>query len=169
MKQLALINPEHVSDEEVKAYEVREAARVIVFDEQHNIALLHVVNDGYYKLPGGGIEENEDRLVALQRECKEEIGCEVEVTEEIGSITEYRKIFTLQQISYCYLARLKGEKGVPDFTQEETARGFVPVWLPYEKALEAISQSKATTQEGSLYIVPRDTTFLQAAKEYIST
>jgi hypothetical protein len=50
MKQLAIINPEHVSEEEVKTYATREAARAIVIDAEGKIALLHVSNKGYYKL-----------------------------------------------------------------------------------------------------------------------
>lgn len=79
MKQLALINPENSTEEEVKTYQVREAARAIVLDENNMIALLHVSRDGYYKLPGGGIEDSEDPVDALKRECREEIGCEIEV------------------------------------------------------------------------------------------
>src|SRR5688572_4730076 len=113
MKELLLINPESVTEEEVKEYPVREAARAIVTDEDGLIALLHVSNKNYYKLPGGGMEKGEDRIQALKRECLEEIGCHIEVTGEIGSIVEYRKIFHIKQISHCYLARLKGSKGTP--------------------------------------------------------
>ncbi len=164
MDQLKLINPEQASEEEVKSYPVREAARAVVFDNEKNVALLHVSNFGYYKLPGGGLEEGEDIETALKRECMEEIGCEIEVFGEIGSITEYRKIFNLTQISYCYLAKVKGEKGTPNFEEGEIEEGFKEVWLPYEKALETITQNTTQDFEGSEYIVPRDIIFLEAAK-----
>ncbi|MEK7608220.1 MAG: NUDIX domain-containing protein [Patescibacteria group bacterium] len=163
MQELKLINPENASEEEVKTYRAREAARAIVIDEDEMIALLHVSKEGYYKLPGGGIEESEDRLMALKRECQEEIGSEVEIIEEIGSIVEYRKIFKLKQISYCYLAKVKGAKGYPNFTEGELENGFEQIWLPYEKALEVVANSKANNIEGSAYIVPRDTIFLETA------
>jgi hypothetical protein len=53
MKQLKLINPENVSEEEVKNYSTREAGRAVVFNENKNIALLYVSKENYYKLPGG--------------------------------------------------------------------------------------------------------------------
>ena len=97
MKTIKLINPENVSEEEVKKYRVREAGRAVVVDENGMIALLHVTKENYYKLPGGGIEDTEDKMIALKRECKEEIGCDVEVIGEVGTIVEYRKICTLKQ------------------------------------------------------------------------
>ncbi len=53
MRQLKLINPENVSEEEVKNYSTREAGRAVVFDEDKNVALLYVSREDYYKLPGG--------------------------------------------------------------------------------------------------------------------
>ena len=164
MKELKLINPENVSEEEVIAYKTREASRAVVIDEDGKIALLHVSNEHYYKLPGGGIEEGEDKMKALERECLEEIGCNVDVVSEIGSIVEYRRIFSLKQTSYCYLAKVKGQKGTPDFTDDEKEGGFEQVWLPYDEALKALNESNATSIEGSDYIVPRDTAFLEEAK-----
>ena len=168
MKELKLINPENVTEEEVKGYRVREAARAIVVDEDGKIALLHVTNENYYKLPGGGLEGSEDKLIALQRECQEEIGCDVEVINEIGSIVEYRKIFNLKQTSYCYLAKLKGEKGTPDFTDHEKEKGFKQVWLTYDEAIKSLIESTVANMEGSAYIVPRDTAFLEESKVYLT-
>ena len=132
MEQLLLLNPEYASEEEAAQYPVREAARAIVLDADKNVALLRVANKNYYKLPGGGIENGEDRTAALQRECMEEIGCSVEIVGEVGSVVEYRKMFGIKQISYCYVARVKGEKGTPALTPEELSAGFEPVWIPYD-------------------------------------
>lgn len=138
MKQLALINPEEVTEDEVQLYKVRKAARAVVLDENNYIALLTVTDENYFKLPGGGIEEHEDILTALNRECTEEIGCNIEVLHELGSIIEYRKVFKLKQISYCFLAKTEGRKGISNFTQEELDKGFEVVWLPIEEALNKL-------------------------------
>lgn len=167
MESLAIINPENVSEIEVNSYPVRNAARAVVIDADNLIGLLYVANGQYYKIPGGGIEEGEDRELALGRECREEIGCNIEVIGEIGYISEYRKMFSLKQISYCYFAKVRGEKSKPDFTEEEIRNGFKIVWLPYNEALDAISNSKARTSESSLYMVPRDTRFLEEAGKFI--
>ena len=157
------MSPKQKLKAEVKNYRVREAGRAVVIDENGMIALLHVAKESYYKLPGGGIEDTEDKMTALQRECQEEIGCDVEVIGEIGIIVEYRKIFNLKQTSHCYLAKVKGEKGEPNFTDDEKENGFEQVWLPYGEALKVLSESKATNIEGNAYIVPRDTAFLEEA------
>ncbi len=165
MQELLTLNPEHASEDEVKTYRMRNAARAIVTDETGNVALLHI-KDGYYKLPGGGIEEGEDKITALRRECEEEIGCDVDVTGEVGIVIEYRKFLTLKQISYCYTARVKGEKGTPNFTELELERGFEAVWVSYDDALRLLEESAqtATNMEGKLYIVPRDTRVLVEGK-----
>jgi 8-oxo-dGTP diphosphatase len=165
MKLLKTINPQNATPEEFNKYAIREASRAIVIDEDNNIAILHVTNEKYYKLPGGGIEKGEDKKTALQRECLEEIGCSIEVIDEIGSIIEHRKMFKLNQTSYCYLAKIQGEKGIPQFTKEELAEGFEQLWVPYNKALSLVHNNIASDLEGRSYIVPRDTFFLQEAEQ----
>lgn len=167
MKELVLINPKSVSEEEVKSYPTREAVRAVVVDDDNQIALLYVSKEDYYKLPGGGIEDDEDRETALKRECREEIGCDIEIIEEVGSVIEYREIFHIRQTSYCYLAKVSGQKGTSSYTDDELKKGFTQVWLSFEEALERISQNNATSPEGSDYIVPRDTAILEAAGELL--
>jgi 8-oxo-dGTP diphosphatase len=165
MKQLALINPENATESEVSNYSTREAVRAVVFDSENNVALLHVSNEKYYKLPGGGIEGDEDHASALKRECVEEIGADVEIIGEIGSIVEYRKMFSLKQTSYCYLAKVVGVRGEPNYTQEELEGGFKLLWAPFDEALSLLQNNIATSIEGGKYIVPRDLIFLQQAKQ----
>lgn len=166
MKHLITLNPENAIEKEIKSYGLREAARAIVVDEKKNVALLHVTKEKYYKLPGGGIDKGEGKIEALKRECLEEIGCNIEILGEIGSITEHRKLFKLNQISYCYLARVEGEKGGPKFTQKEINEGFEQLWVPYDKALLLVSNNKALNTEGKSYIVPRDSIFLREAENF---
>lgn len=165
MKQLATINPEDVSDKELEVYQVREAARAVITDHEGKIALLHVPKYQHYKTPGGGIEVGEDPITALKRECLEEAGCAIDDIEELGIITEYRKIFALKQISYCYTARVIGQKGLPHFTEDELEKGFTLIWLPLDQAIHAVESSKPLGVEGGKYIVPREELILKAARE----
>ncbi len=164
MKQLAVINPKNISESEANSYPLRFASRAVVTDSKGRVALLYVAKLQYYKLPGGGIEKNEDKIDALVRECREEIGCEIEVIQEVGSILEYREIFKIRQLSYCYLAKLKGEKGEPKFTDEEKSLGFNSLWLPYDEVIKKQAENKTYDVEGKDYIVPRDLIFLSAVK-----
>lgn len=167
MNLLATINPEKTSDQEANSYPMRKAVRAVVFDPEGKIALLHVTRDQYYKLPGGGIEQDENHEAALQRECLEEIGCRVEVLDELGMIIENRKFCNLKQISYCYFAKQVGNQNKPNFTTDEIEEGFEELWVPYKKAMALLEKNEAIGIEGRSYIVPRDTLFLKAAERFI--
>ena len=47
MKLIKIINPENVSDREVKNYRVCEAGRAVVMDNDGLIALLYVAKESY--------------------------------------------------------------------------------------------------------------------------
>lgn len=163
MKFLALINPENISEGETAKFDTREAARAVVYDSNGDVGMLHVSRHHYHKLPGGGIEDGENRYEALRRECLEELGCNIEVTGEVGQVVEYRGKFNLKQTSYCYFARVKGKRGHPSFTGKEIEDGFEVQWLPTEKAVSVLVLDRTTDYEGS-FIVVRDKIFLDEAK-----
>lgn len=168
MQELLTLNPENATPEEVADYKVREAVRAVVMNSKGEIALLFVAKENYYKLPGGGIEKGEDKMTALQRECREEIGTEVEVKGEIGTIVENRKIFHIKQTSDCYLAAVRGRQSAPQFTDDEKANDFRVTWKPYEEALQLMQTTQSTAIEAYAYIVPRDVMFLKTAQPVAS-
>lgn len=167
MNFIKLINFENVSEEEALTYKVREAARAIVSDNDNMISLLHATKNNYYKLPGGGIEKDENHFEALKRECLEEIGSEVEVKSEIGMIVEYRSKHKLNQVSYCYIAKLTGEKGKPNLTDSEISEGFIPVWLSIDEAKQKLKDSSPGHYDGE-YMVARDLAFLTAYADFVN-
>ena len=56
-------------------YITREAARAVLLSDSGQIFLMNVRLHGYHKLPGGGIDEDENVEEALARELMEEVGC----------------------------------------------------------------------------------------------
>ncbi len=161
MDKIIFLNPENASEEEVKSWKVREAARGVVVDEEGKVGVLHVSKNNYYKLAGGGIDEGEDKVEAFKRECLEELGSNVEVVGELGEVEEWRKIFLLKQISYCYIGKIIGEKGVPNFTESELENGFEIVWLEPKEALEKIQNAIPSNFEGAEYIKKRDVAIME--------
>ena len=145
-------------------YRLRKAARAIVFDKENKIALLNVSKCNYYKLPGGGVEKFESLSVALQRECLEEIGCQIKIKSEIGRIIEYRDRFNLRQESFCYLAKVVGKKGKSHFEPGEIKEGFRAVWVKPGRAIKLIEESQPKTYDGK-FIVVRDLEFITEAKK----
>lgn len=70
----------------------RPSARAIIL-KNNMIALVYSEKEKYYKFPGGGIKENEDRISALIREVREEVGLIVmpETISEFGSVMRRQK------------------------------------------------------------------------------
>ena len=169
MKNILIINPDNIGEEAAKNLKPRLAVRGVVFDQDKNVAVLPVLKHGYYKLPGGGIEEGEDIRAAFSRECMEEIGSDVEVLGEIGLIIEYRTKFSMIQTSYCYICKAVGERRGAAFTEHELDEGFEQaVWVPFEEAYKLISTSNPDNYSGG-FIKERDTAILEAARGQINS
>lgn len=112
-------------------YKIRHATRAVLSDTNGKVALLHSTAHNYYKLPGGGVEPGEGTLVALARELLEEVGAVAEVTGEVGRTQEWRVNTDgsgLHQISEAFTARVAGQIGKPELTDEERREGFEVVW-----------------------------------------
>ncbi len=151
--------------EDESTLKIREASRAILFDENDLIPLLFVAKYNYHKLPGGGIDEGEDKCHALVRECLEEVGSEIEVNGEIGKIIEFRSKWDLKQISYCYHGKIIS-KGEPDFTEKELSQGFKIVWFSLKDAIFKVETDKPENYEGS-FIQKRDLEFLKKAEQIV--
>ncbi len=144
-------------------YKVRKAARAVLF-EKDKTALLFVSKHNYHKIPGGGIESDENIKIALSREIVEETGCTAEVKEEVGVIKEYRDDFGIEQFSYCFMAEVVKANNKQSFTKKEKDQGFKLVWVTLNEAIKLIKNDKPNNYEGK-FIVERDIVFLEKVRE----
>lgn len=167
MRLVKTIQFKNLKPEDTNKFEVRRAARAVVFDNDKNIGILYVGKHNYHKLPGGGLEDDESIEEALKRECLEEIGCNIETFGELGEIIEFRDKWSLKQHSYCYLANLVGERGKPNFTQKELDNGFEIKWVSLKDAIKLLENDKPEGYEGG-FIQIRDSSFLKEAEMFLN-
>lgn len=145
-------------------YYHRTAARAVLLDDAGKVFMMHVGLHGYHKLPGGGIDKGEGIRAALARELMEEVGCKGEVICELGETVEYRDFERLKQTSYCYLARMVGEKAENQLEQDELEEQMTEVMADSLDDAIGLAESDVPTNIEGKFIQRRDTAFLREAK-----
>ncbi len=147
------------------SYELRKSARVILINEAGEIAIQHLQNYRFYKLPGGGVDPGETIEEALVREVREEVGCDCKIERPIGVTVEYRDKYKLIHLSYCYVATVTSPITTPAFEEAEIAAGQTNIWVAPDAVLDLVRNGERTNYE-SHFNIPRELAFLE---EYLQT
>ena len=127
-------------EKEVKNPKLRKAARGIVLREDGKIAVFNKANKNEYKLPGGGIENDETPQQAFIREVLEETGCVVEIVSQLGTTEEYKGQDNFKQISYVFVGKVQNDTNQLNITQKEKDEGAKLLWETPQNALELITE-----------------------------
>lgn len=153
---------------EMKKPRLRLAARGIVIREDGRIAVFNKSNKNEYKLPGGGIEGEEEPEIAFKREALEETGCEVEIIKELGITEEYKSLDNFKQISYVFVSKVIKDTKKLNVTDKEKEEGGKLLWETPQRALELITgcynnliASKYESVYSTKFIVLRDRKILE--------
>lgn len=162
MQPIKTFNPENATPEEVATYQKRQSTRAIAFDSNGDIALIYSEKLGYYTLPGGTIDPGETPDQAIVRECKEEIGCVVEIEKLLGSVIEVRKNHGKIGEVIGYIVNVIGEKGIPELMDDEIEEGFVVKWVSPDEAKRLFHQ-ELERESVHVHIPKRALAFLEAA------
>ena len=141
----------------------RHAVRLVITNPvTQEIIIAFVRKGGYYKLPGGGVELDEDHGVAALREAQEETGCKVNIVKNgdpFAITEEWRN--NLHQISYGYAADLEKDTGMVALTEDEVADGLQHEWLSLPAAIDKMAACQPTSELGR-FIKERDLFLIQA-------
>lgn len=150
-------NPEYKMGN-VEEYKIRRGSRGILVKDG-KIALLNVTKHNYHKLPGGGIDGDETKEEAFNRENIEEVGCETKILDYAGIIIEWRDQFKILQINYVFFGEVVGEVGENKLMPDEIEDGHILEWVSIEKIKEVLGNDDPTTYE-SQFITTRDKTII---------
>jgi len=124
---------------DVEKYRQRCGARGIIVREDGKIAVFNKSLKNEYKLPGGGIENNESPAEAFKREIFEETGCRVHIIEFLGTIEEIKTHDSFKQLSYVFVGRVIEDTKKLHVTKEEKIEGAKILWEETEQALNLIT------------------------------
>ncbi len=113
-----------------KANSVVPAVSAIVTDTQGSILLILRTDNGYWSIPGGGLNPGESVSDATVREVREETGIDCEVTGLVGIYSDPNHVAAYddgevrQEFSICFTTRMMG--GSLATSSESALVEFVP-------------------------------------------
>lgn len=128
-----------IEAQEMNNSKLRMAARGIVIRADGKIAIQNKTNKNEFKLVGGGMEINEDPIIAFKREILEEAGCEVEIIKQLGTTEEYKGLQNLKQISHIFIANVIKDTHKLHLTEKEKSEGAKLLWVNPKEALQLIT------------------------------
>lgn len=128
MKQILLINDDYLGHVD----HVRHCGRGIVIKDG-KVLLSYLSNNGYYMIPGGGVEEGESYAACCERELLEETGIVVRAKEEVIEIEELFDVW--RHFSHFFICEFVRDTGETHFTEAEEEAGYEKVWISLEEAV----------------------------------
>lgn len=113
---------------------MRNVVRAIIIKNDELLTIKRIKGgEIYWVFPGGGVDDGESHAEALKRECKEELGLEVEVFELMSEYTFDNKKFGQQEEYFYRCDIIGGELGTgngPEYSQSSIEKGsYEPSWI----------------------------------------
>lgn len=152
-------NKETTDTDYTKPTRARYAARGIVYDDSGRIAMVYKTKFDEYKLPGGGIEHDEEPRAAFSRECEEELGYSIGNIESLGYIIEDESSDNFMQTSFVFVAKAELKLPSNNPTKDEINDGLSIVWLNKIDAL--LRMQECIERDKNSFIFRRDTKILR--------
>jgi ADP-ribose pyrophosphatase YjhB (NUDIX family) len=156
---------------ENKSVFIRLATRGITL-QGNNILLMYTARYEDYSLPGGGLDEGENKIDGMMRELTEETGAqEIKNIKPFGVYEEYRPWYKpdydiQHMISYCYTCEINKELGTSSLESYETKNGMKAIWINIHEAIKHNKKTMATSDKKGMSI-ERETFLLKLIAESI--
>jgi ADP-ribose pyrophosphatase YjhB (NUDIX family) len=164
----------NASEKTDSVWKVRPTGKMVLFNDQDQIAIMgNKVND-FFLLPGGGIKSEESILEGVKRECQEETGCEVEILNSLGFTEDFRSRDNKHCISFGYTAKVI-RRGDPTLTESEIDIGAYVRWIPIFEAVEIFINQEIKVKNGEVkfyntcFNIFRDSHFIQVAQKLLKS
>jgi len=158
-----------LEDKGVDCPRKRQGARGIILNSDGKIAVFNKRAKNEFKLPGGGIDEGEDKVEAFKREALEETGCEITEIRFLGTIKEIQSKENFVQLSYVFVSKVLKDTKRLALTEKEKDEDAVLVWLTVEEALKNMENCMDNLKDSiydnvyrSKFMVKRDIEILKA-------
>ena len=133
----------------IKEPKRRKIVRGVVVDQSGAVALFNKRVENDYRLPGGVIKDGETPEETFLKEIKREIGCDVEIIEDIGIVEEYMAQDEIIQETYIFVGKVL-EKGKIDYCNQELDEFGKVLWVAPEEALKIMSDYKKEVDNGEI-------------------
>lgn len=131
---MEILNKEGISEAEP-----RFAARAVMVNDNNEIAVMYSPVFHLYSLPGGGIQDGENRREAVKREVLEETGYLCEIVQELGYVYENRAHCDFVQYSYYHVVKTAGLQGQTNLEEDERKSGMHVQWHSLEETIRLIT------------------------------
>lgn len=167
------VSPEDISPASKFRLITRHATRAIVL-KGDEILLLYTQRYHDYSLPGGGLDESEDKIAGLIRELKEETGAQgVRNIQAFARYDEYRPWYKpdadiIHMISYCYVCDIDEKLGDTAFEAHEVNNGMTPLWLNIHEAISH-NENVMTNSDKKGLSIERETFLLKVIEKELVT
>lgn len=151
----------------------REVVRAVVVDADGTYYFNRAVRDDIFgkgtiiETAGGGVEPGEELSAAVRRELREELGAEVEILADIGTVSDYYNLIHRHNINHFYLCRAVSF-GEPQMTEEEVNTFHLSTLkLTYDEAVAEYERCRNCPL--GRVIAARELPILHRAKELLDS
>lgn len=140
MNIISRIDDSNIGQKSIKFYNpYKKYGSYGIIRKDDKIALINVSNRGYYLLPGGMCESDEDCRSSFLNTVLKQTGLKIDIKKVIGSIEEERCLTSFKQTSYVYIADVVDYNVKTNYTEDELFYGIKIEWVNEDRALVLVA------------------------------